>query len=148
MYERYLYSNKISEEDMPLVLYQIGNIYLENLLKPKEALGYYTVLKALYPDKTFNNKLGKKIVACLEKSGRVTDATQAMSNITDIAPQKLDSVGGSKVVAEIGDRKITINEICPRPGNLPGGPGEFIELHNTTEQPVSRSSPAICVAAR
>ncbi|MBN1441770.1 MAG: lamin tail domain-containing protein, partial [Planctomycetes bacterium] len=33
--------------------------------------------------------------------------------------------------------EITINEVCPRPGPQTDSPGEFIELHNASDRPVS-----------
>ena len=128
MYEKYLYSSAIPKEDVPKVLYQMGNIHLENLDNPQQALGYYTMLKALYPENAFQNQLGKKIVVCLERSGRSLDAKQALTNLTEISPVTADTLGGSRVVAEIEDRKITLNEIEQAVGSLPDAPLERSQL--------------------
>ncbi|MFC1586288.1 hypothetical protein ACFL5V_12140 [Fibrobacterota bacterium] len=128
MYEKYLHSGSIPSRDIPKVLYQMGNIYLDNLGDPKTALGHYTVLKALFPDETFNNQLGKKIVLCLEKAGRRLDAKQALSSITDLDPVSRDTVAGAKIVAEIDGRKISLNEIEQAVGALPEAPLEREQL--------------------
>ncbi len=127
VYEEYLNSNSIPEEDIPKVLYQMGNIYLENLKNPTAALARYTQLQALYPEENFNNQLGKKIVACLEKSGRNVDAKQALKSITDIEGKGQMSASGN-IVAEIEDRKISLNEIEQVLGKLPEGALEQNQL--------------------
>ncbi len=129
MYEQYLESPVIVSDDIPKVLYQAGNIYLDNLKQPKAALAKYTILKALYPSHTFNNQLGKKIVQCLELTGRRTDAKHALSSLTDLAPEPGKSAhDGSKVVAQIDDRQITINEMEQAVGKLPDSPLELNQL--------------------
>ncbi len=132
MYETYLKSAVIPSEDVPKVLYQIGAIYQENLLDPKAALAKYAVIKALYPQETFNNQLGKRMVACLETMGRSVDATQARSRLTDLAPDtsagKAGSAGSGAVVAELDGRKITLGEIGSMVGKLPEAPLELNQL--------------------
>ena len=54
-YQEYLHSSAIVPEDVPNVLYQMGVIQQENLMDPKAALAKFAVVKALYPDKTFEN---------------------------------------------------------------------------------------------
>lgn len=129
MYEAYLKSSVIPTEDVPKVLYQIGTIYQENLLDPKAALAKYAVIKALYPDETFNNQLGKRMVACLETMGRSVDATQTRSRLTDLAPDTTSKTAGSgAVVAELDGRKITLGEIGSMVGKLPEAPLELNQL--------------------
>ncbi|MBF0432132.1 MAG: hypothetical protein HQK83_12685 [Fibrobacteria bacterium] len=135
MYDKYLHSEVITSADIPKVLYQMGNIYADNVGNHKKALGYYTVLKALYPNETFNNQLGKKIIACLERSGRNIDAKQALVSMTEINPDSKKQVDGSRVVAEIEDRKITLNEIEQAVGKLPEA---LLEQNQLVSQYVSQ----------
>ena len=133
MYETYLKSAVIPPDDVPKVLYQVGTIYQENLLDPKAALAKFAVIKALYPDETFNNQLGKRMVACLETMGRSVDATQARSRLTDIVTDSSVKNGGSTqgnatVVAEVDGRKITLGEIASMVGKLPEAPLELNQL--------------------
>lgn len=130
-YQEYLHSSAIVPEDVPNVLYQMGVIQQENLMDPKAALAKYAVIKALYPDKTFENQLGKRMVACLETLGRSVDASQARSNITDLNPDTSTaskSAGGTSVVAELDGRKITLGEIAEMVGKLPEAPLEVNQL--------------------
>jgi hypothetical protein len=133
MYDSYLKSSVIPPEDVSKVLYQVGTIYQENLLDPKSALGKYTVIKALYPNETFNNQLGKRMVACLEIMGRSVDATQARSRITDLGADSTRLTtsgikGSASIVAELDGRKITLGEIASLVGKLPESPLETNQL--------------------
>ena len=145
MYENYLKSDVIPTDDIPKVLYQVGTIYQDNLLDAKSALAKYTVVKALYPNETFSNQLGKRIVACLEILGRSIDATQTRSRLTDLvgdssgigkggsgtgAASTKDLVvnGSTTVVAELDGRKITLGEVASLVGKLPEAPLELNQL--------------------
>ena len=133
MYESYLKSSVIPQEDVAKVLYQMGTIYQENLLDPKAALAKYAVIKALFPEETFNNQLGKRMVACLEIMGRSVDASQARSRLTDIGSDSgkigtANVVESAAVVAELDGRKITLGEIGSMVGKLPEAPLELNQL--------------------
>jgi tetratricopeptide (TPR) repeat protein len=128
MYQAYLESPAIEPDDVPNVLYQMGVIYQENLADPKGALARYTVVKALYPDKTFENQLGKRMVACLEGMGRSVDATQARSRLTDFNPDTAKTAGSGTVVADLDGRKITLGEIAAVVGKMPEAPLEVNQL--------------------
>ncbi|MEO7424427.1 MAG: hypothetical protein ABI036_04520 [Fibrobacteria bacterium] len=128
MYQEYLESPVIDPEDVANVLYQMGVIYQENLSDPKGALAKYAVVKALYPDKTFENQLGKRMVACLENLGRSVDATQARSRLTDLNPDTSKVAGSGTVVADLDGRKITLGEIAAMVGKLPDAPLELNQL--------------------
>ena len=128
MYGEYLRSPAITADDAPKVLYQMGTIYQDNLLDPKAALVQYTTLKALYPEETFDNQLGKRMVACLEAMGRSVDATQARSRLSDFNPDTIRSPGSGEVVADLDGRKITLGEISALAGKLPEAPLELNQL--------------------
>ena len=127
-YQEYLRSPAIPAEDVPNVLYQMGVIYQENLMDPKGALAKFAVIKALYPDKTFENQLGKRMVACLESMGRSVDASQARSSITDFNRDTSQVAGSGTVVADLDGRKITLGEIAGMVGKLPEAPLEVNQL--------------------
>ncbi len=128
MYADYLKSTVIPSEDVPKVLYQMGNIYQDNLMDPKAALAKYSVLKSLYPDETFNNQLGKHMVACLENLGRSVDASQALSRMTKLTGDSSQTPGNETVVADLDGRKITLGEIASMVGKLPDAPLERNQL--------------------
>jgi len=121
MYDAYLKSPVITEDDAPKVLYQAGVIYQENLRDCQGALERFTVLKALYPAETFGGQVGKRMVNCLETVGRSNDAAHALSGLTALNPT--DSAGASSFpgaeVAELDGRKITLGEVASAFGQLP-----------------------------
>jgi len=129
MYAEYLRSPVIPSEDVPKVLYQMGTIYQENLMDPKAALSRFAVIKALYPEQTFEGQLGKRMVACLESMGRSLDANAARSRLADLSPVDTAATpGGGAVVAELDGRKITLGEIASLVGKLPDAPLERNQL--------------------
>ena len=119
-YQEYLRSPAITQEDVPNVLYQMGVIYQENLIDPEGALAKFTVVKALYPDKTFENQLGKRMVACLESMGRSVDATQARSRITDLNQDTAKTAGGGAVVADLDGPQDHLGRDRRHGGQAPG----------------------------
>ncbi len=136
VYEDYLRSPVIPPEDVPKVLFQMGSIWQENLMDPRQAFAKYALVKALYPGETFGGQLGRRMVACLEAMGRSVDATAARARLTDIRPDSdprgADSSAGSAaeagelagdkanfVVAELEGRRITLGEIASLVGKLP-----------------------------
>jgi tetratricopeptide (TPR) repeat protein len=127
-YAEYLRSPVISAEDVPKVLYQMGVIFQENLSDPKAALAKYTLVKALYPEETFGNELGKRMVACLEAMGRSVDAVAARSRLADLNPDTAAAQGSGTVVADLEGRKITLGEIASLVGKLPEAPLERNQL--------------------
>jgi len=129
MYQRYLDSPALTPEDAPNVLYQMGVIYQDNLMDARGALAEFTLVKALYPDQTFGNQLGKRMVAALEGMGRSTDASQARARITDLNPDTTaQDFHEGAVVAEVDGRKITLGEIKAMVGKLPEAPLELNQL--------------------
>ena len=133
VYEDYLRSPVIPPEDVPKVLYQMGNIYQENLQDPRQAFTKYALVKALYPGETFGNQLGKRMVACLEGMGRSVDATAARTRLTDLKPDSSAAgaaaiPGGGAMVAELEGRKITLGEIASLVGKLPESSLEVNQL--------------------
>jgi hypothetical protein len=128
-YRRYLDSPALAPEDAPKVLFQMGVIYQDNLMDARGALAQYTLIKALYPDQTFGNDLGKRMVAALEAMGRSTDASQARARITDLAPDTAAAgPGEGAVVADVDGRKVTLGEIKAMVGKLPEAPLELNQL--------------------
>jgi hypothetical protein len=128
-YQRYLDSPALTPEDAPNVLYQMGVIYQDNLMDARGALAEFTLVKALYPDRTFGNQLGKRMVAALEGMGRSADASQARARITDLNPDSaVPGPGEGAVVAEVEGRKVNLGEIKAMVGKLPEAPLELNQL--------------------
>lgn len=135
-YQRYLDSPALAAEDAPKVMFQMGVIYQDNLMDARGALAQYATVKALYPDQTFGNELGKRMVAALEAMGRSSDASQARARITDLAPDTgAAGPGDGAVVADLDGRKITLGEIKAMVGKLPEAP---LELNQLTREYVAQ----------
>jgi hypothetical protein len=135
-YQHYLDSPALVPEDAAKVLFQMGVIYQDNLLDARGALAEFTLLKALYPDQSFGNDLGKRMVAALEAMGRSSDASQARARITDLSPDTTAAgPGEGAVVADVEGRKITLGEIKAMVGKLPEAP---LELNQLTREYVAQ----------
>ena len=125
MYRAYLHSSTIPSEDVPKVLYQMGVIAQDQLKQSQVALAQFTIVKSLFPNQTFAPDLGKRMVACLEASGRSAEASQAMSSLTRMPGDTASLSGDGAVVAEVEGRKIMAGEVAAAMGGkLPTAPVE------------------------
>lgn len=131
-YDAYLKSPALVAEDAPKVLYQMAVIAQDQLRNCETALTHLTVLKALYPEATFEGQVGKRMVNCLETIGRSADAQSAMSRLTDmngpagggaqtgIHPDaSQDGNASGAIVADLDGRQITLAEVTEAFGALP-----------------------------
>ena len=123
MYENYLHSALIPKEDIPRVLFQIGNLEQDYLRNPQNALSRYTVLEALFPEENFNGELGKRMVQCLEALGRSSEASMTLQQQTQIDNKNVP-IPSTQVVAELDGKKITIGDVEDAFGALPEAPLE------------------------
>ncbi|MGL1933783.1 MAG: SurA N-terminal domain-containing protein [Fibrobacterales bacterium] len=117
VYESLLNNHTLENKKRANVLYQIATIQKDNLADYKGALASYTKIKAIAPKEKFNGNLNKYMVLCLERLGRSLDASQQVSEVVTLN-KKVEPVSGT-VVAEIGDQKITLEEVENTFGKLP-----------------------------
>ncbi|GAB4365474.1 MAG: hypothetical protein Kow0042_04700 [Calditrichia bacterium] len=118
-YENYLKNYPLSENEQANITYMIGNIYYERLHDYENALAYYLRLKYLYPSSNLQNEANKKMVACLERLRRSTDARQVIEQTASLdESQKRESRPG-EVVARIGEREITTGDLQYEISRLP-----------------------------
>lgn len=66
------------------VNYLIGRIYLDNLSEYEPAAGYLVRARAIDPDGSFVSEASRKLVACLEKMGKMVDARRQLDAATDV----------------------------------------------------------------
>jgi hypothetical protein len=138
-YRAYLESAALAQEDVPKVLFQMGKLSQDVLKDCTGALPHYRLVQALYPDETFSGDLGKRLVACLEGSGRAEDAQAALGNLTRLpgatgqiggttdgqTPDNTEAYGEGARVARVEGRDITIGEVARAVGGrMPEAPLE------------------------
>ena len=110
-YEEYLRNYDLDPGEEANISYQIANIYFDRIQDYENALAYFLRIKYLYPESNLQQEVGRKIVACLERLQRSTDAQQAIEQTSALdESQKPESRPGD-VVASIGDRKITTGDM-------------------------------------
>ncbi len=99
--------------------YNIANIYFERMHDYQKALEYYLKIKYLYPDSHLQNELGKRIVNCLERLERSTDAQRMIEQQAALDSSQVHKNRPGAVVATIGNRKITEGDLDYEISRLP-----------------------------
>lgn len=118
-YEDYLQNYNLDSREQANISYQIANIYFDRIHDYENALAYYLRIKYLYPESNLQQEVGKKIVSCLERLQRSTEAQQAIEQTAALdESQKPESKPG-EVIARIGDREITTGDLQYHLNKLP-----------------------------
>lgn len=118
-YERLLEMGGLDERKQANVNYIIGNIYLTHLRDYENAAAKFIRAKLLDPDSELRDKINKGLVICFERMGRSLEAQKELEKSTDLNQTRDEKTGGV-VVARIGDREITLNELEEQIEALPG----------------------------
>ena len=92
------------------ICYLLGNLYFENLKDYEKSLAWYIRAKHYDPESPALKQITERTVTCLERIGRSLDAQNVLSEATYLAGAETRRFPG-KVVAQIGDRKITLGEL-------------------------------------
>jgi len=116
-YVRILDNEELDIKTRANINYLVAKIYYEDLERYEEAAAYYVRARALDPEGSFVEEASRKLVASLEKMGRMLDAKRQLSAVTDIdaAPQ----VEGDVAVARVGGVTIWLSEIERQIQTLP-----------------------------
>jgi peptidyl-prolyl cis-trans isomerase C len=110
-YSQYLSRYDISEREQANIHYIIANTYFDRIKDYERALSIYLKIKHFYPESPLMDEVNKRIVACLERLERSTDAQQALQETVQAdAPRQQQKRPGA-VVARIGDRDITLGDL-------------------------------------
>ncbi|MGB9562027.1 MAG: tetratricopeptide repeat protein, partial [bacterium] len=125
-YERILTDSRLELKRRINMLYILANLYMDNLRDYAKALAKYIKLRTLYPDNPYTTEINQRIVVCLEKLGRYTDAQALLQQVTSINPPQ----ASNKVVASVGTRPITLNDLNDAINDLP----ESLKAKYTTPQ--------------
>ncbi|MEJ2635050.1 MAG: hypothetical protein P8184_07130 [Calditrichia bacterium] len=118
-YEDYLKNYQLGEKEQANISYMIANIYFDRLQDYENALAYYLRIKYLYPDSNLRNEINKKVVECLERMKRSTDARQVIEQTSALDESQKPASRPGDVIAKIGDRRITTGDLEYEMNNLP-----------------------------
>ncbi len=109
-YEAAMRCPDLSPQKRSNLCYLVANLYFDKKRDYKKALAYYVRAKHYNPQSPVLQKITQRTVTCLERIGRSLDAQNVLSNATYLAGEETRHFPG-KVVAQIGDRKITMGEL-------------------------------------
>jgi len=118
-YDKYLELASLNDEQRANVDYIIGNIHMEGLHDYENALARYLKVKTLYPQPDLEQEINRRVVECLERLDRSLDAQRELTRATALDPDGARDTQGETMVAEIGDRKITSQELERQIERLP-----------------------------
>jgi peptidyl-prolyl cis-trans isomerase C len=118
-YLDYAENYDLDDNRMANTYYNIGAIYFERLNDYEAALQYFFKIKYLYPQSTLQAEVGKKIVNCLERLKRTTDANRYIQQQAALDKSTIEEQRPGQVVAEIGNRKLTQGDLDFEISQLP-----------------------------
>lgn len=118
-YEEYLNNYDLEPNEQANISYQIANIYFDRIHDYENALAYYLRIKYLYPESNLQQEVGRKIVACLERLQRSTDAQQAIEQTAALDESQKPESHPGEVIARIGEREITTGDLQYHINRLP-----------------------------
>ncbi len=109
-YRIYLDTANVPDVQRANILYNIGVLYLEKLEDYENALAVFLEISHLYPQTPIVRDAEKRMVTCYEGMRRGFDAQKKLQNLTDLEPDE-EEKGTGPVVAKIGDRTITLDQL-------------------------------------
>ncbi len=110
-YLEYLENYPVSKREQANINYIVANTYFERLKDYESSLMYYLKIKHFYPESNLIEQVNKRIVACLERLDRPADAQQALDESVALDPDQVRKSRPGAVVAQIGNREITMGDI-------------------------------------
>ncbi len=124
-YKKYLDVATVPPEIRANLLYKIGTLYLENLQDYENALATFLEISTLYPQVEIAKEAEKRMVRCFEELKRGGDAQRKLKQLTDLESE--EEPGTGPVVAQIGDRKITRDQLERELDQLPENQRKMFE---------------------
>lgn len=110
-YIDYLNRYTLDEKEQANISYMVANIYYERLYDYENALAYYLRIKYFYPESNLQAEVSKKMVECLERLKRSTDAQQLIEQSAALDESQKPENRPGEVIARIGDRQITTGDL-------------------------------------
>lgn len=105
-YEKYLLTPGLADDKKANIHYMMGDLYREKIHDYDAAMANYLKVKYLAPNSPLKGEVDKKVIECLEKTGRSTDARRELDKTVSAEPKT-----GGDVVASVGGRDITTEEL-------------------------------------
>jgi len=118
-YLSYLDQYELEDTRRANTYYTIANIYYERLNDYSSALEYYFKVKYLYPESNLQTEVGKRLVNCLERLSKSTDAQRIFEQDAALDKSKVKENLPGQVVAQISARKITQGDLDFEISKLP-----------------------------
>lgn len=110
-YLTYLEQYELDANRRANIYFTIANLYYERLNDYQKALEYYFRVKYLFPESPMQGEVGKRIVSCLERLQKTTDASRILEKEAALKPGDVQEYKAAEVLAEIGQRKITQGDL-------------------------------------
>lgn len=110
-YLQYLDAYSLEADRRANTYFTIANIYFDRLNDYTKALEFYFKIKYLYPESKLQGEVGKKLVSCLERLDKSTDAQRIYEQDAALNKDAVQSNRPGEVLAEIGEHKITQGDL-------------------------------------
>jgi len=118
-YNYYLENYDIPDSEAANINYTIAKIYFERVRNYEKALNYLLKIEHFYPKSNLIGDVNKKMIECLERLERSTDAQQVLEEAALLDPEQLKPKRPGAVVAKIGKRSITTGDLAFEISQLP-----------------------------
>ncbi len=118
-YNYYLDNYDASDSEAANINYTIANIYFERVRNYEKALNYLLKIKHFYPESNLIDDVNKKMVECLERLERSTDAQQVLEESVLLDTEQSKPKRPGAVIAKIGKRSITTGDLAFEISQLP-----------------------------
>ncbi|MEE8577098.1 MAG: hypothetical protein V3T31_07565, partial [candidate division Zixibacteria bacterium] len=116
-YQKILLHGSIDEKQRGSINYLIAKIYFEDIKDYQQAAAFYVRARVLDPNGSYVDEASRKLVASLEKSGQIFDATRQLAALTDIDGS--DSTQAGVAVARISGNEIFLADVQAQIQTLP-----------------------------
>ena len=117
-YEDYFNTARLDKRTRANIAYTVGKLHMEAGSYEK-ALSWFYRVDMIDPTTPLKSEVNGKVVHCLETLGRFHAAEYALDARSTLTEKEAQERTGSKVVAEIGNRQITLQEVNDALGELP-----------------------------
>ncbi len=117
-YRRYLEEARVPPDQQGQIAYTIGKLCMDRG-RYEEALSWLYQVEILHPQTELAAETGSKIVACLERLGKYTQAEYALQSHAAPSTEKASSPTSGAVAARIGRDAITAQEVLEALDALP-----------------------------
>ena len=109
-YEEYFNTAQVDKRTRSNLAYTLGKLYLEEG-NYERALSWFYRVDMIDPETPLKSEVGSKIVHCLETLEKFHAAEYALEARSSLEENQEGELKGGTLVAEVGNRKITLREV-------------------------------------